>query len=396
MEHIKTIVLLSASEIKRLNKELFFYICTLLLFLVVINTADQVFQEPYDTQEEYEKKLGYVKYDNLQEMNEEEFYKAINKEKTDNPTIQVFEHNLSIDERAELNNAILYHEENYKQIFDKFVEDKKIFNVKNLTFQEIKELSREQYLKYQNSIFVPVASKSLMYFYRAPGNNYMTNYPTYDQAKTLWEKENMSAFLTREYFFRLEGYFSIITALLIIFNMTKDYKNKVYKKIYSTQITSYEYIISKGVVLGTYLLIVYFIISLMPYLVYMRKISPVNWIYEYKDIFINFVLFIIPTEYFICSVAVFFSVAVRDWLFAIAFSFYYIFLSGAKMTMLPSGLKTWVIFPFKYFPRIPFALGSIKIYRNEIINHNILYIAITLLLFGLSCFSWRKGRFRED
>lgn len=396
MEHIKTIMLLSASEIKRLNKELFFYICMFLLFIVVINVADQVFQEPYDTQEEYEKKLGYVTYENLQEMNEEEFYKAIKKEKNDNPFIQVFEHNLSIDERAELNYAILYHEENYKQIFDKFVEDKKIFNVKNLTFQEIKELSREQYLKYQNSIFVPVACKSLTYFYRAPSNNYTTNYPTYDQAKTLWEQESMSAFLTREYFFRLEGYFSLITALLIIFNMTKDYKNRVYKKIYLTQITSYEYIISKGVVLGTYLLIIYFIISLMPYLVYMRKISTVNWIYEYKDIFINFVLFIVPTEYFICSVATFFSVVVRDWLFAISFSFYYIFLSGAKMTMLSSGLKAWVIFPFKYFPRIPFALGSIKIYRNEIINHNILYFSITLLLFGLSCFSWRKGRFRED
>lgn len=395
MKHIKTIILLSTNEIKRLNKGLFFYICIFFIILVVINTANQVFQKPYDTRDDYERKLGYVTYEELQDMNEQEFYNSINIKDGNFPPIQVFEHNLSIDERAELNYAKLYQENNYKAIFEKFVSEKKIFNIKNLTFNEIRKLTREQYLEYQNSIFVPLASKSLMYFYRVPSNNYMTNYPTYDQAKTLWEKENMSAFLTREYFFRLERYFSLVTALIIIVNMTKDYKNKVYKKIYSTQINSYEYIIAKGIVLSTYLLVIYFIISLIPYLIYIKTISPVNWIFKSIDIFINFIIFIVPTEYFICGVAMFFSIFIKDWLFAISFSFYYIFLGGAKMTLLPSGLKTWVIFPYKYFPRIPFAIGCIEKYRSEIIYHNTLYIIITLLLFTASCLIWRKGRIRE-
>lgn len=394
MEHIKTIALLSVSEIRRLNKDLLFYICIFLVSFAVINTANHVFQKPYDTKEEYEKKLGYVAYEDLQEMEEYDFYKLLKKQQ--DQSIPVFEHNLSIDERAELNYAKLYRENNYKEIFDKFAAEKKIFHIRDLTFQEIRELPREQYLKYQNSIFVPAASRSLMYFYRVPSNNYMTNYPTYEQAEELWKKEKMSAFLTREYFFRLEKYFSLVTALIIIVNMIKDYKNRVYKKIYTTQVNSYEYIITKGVVLGTYLLGIYLIISLVPYLVYMKMINPVNWIFEYGDIFINFFCFIVPTEYFICSVAMFFSVFMRDWLFAISFSFYYIFLSGAKMTMLSNGLKTWIIFPFKYFPRIPFTIGSFEIYRSEIIFHNILYIAITLVLFGLSCLVWTKGRVREN
>ncbi|MDD3251627.1 MAG: hypothetical protein PHV18_03605 [Lachnospiraceae bacterium] len=394
MEHIKTIILLSISEIRRLNKELLFHICIFLVFLAVINTATQVFQKPYDTKEAYEKKLGYITYEALQEMDAYEFYKSVKKKQ--NQSILVFEHNLSIDERAELNYAQLYRANNYKEIFDQFAAEKKIFNIKNLTFQEIRALSREQYLKYQNSIFVPAASKSLMYFYRVPSNNYMTNYPTYEQAKELWEKESMSAFLTREYFARLENFFSLVMAIVIIVNMTKDYKNKVHKKLYATQVHSYEYIMTKGVVIGTYLIGIYFMISFVPYLIYRNSISPVNWIFEYRDLLINFICFIVPTEFFICSVAMFFSVVARDWLFAISFSFYYIFLSGAKMTLLPNGLKTWIIFPFKYFPRIPFAMGCFEQYRSEIIFHNILYIAITILLFGLSCWIWAKGRFREN
>ncbi len=238
-------IMLGMSEIKRLLKSPIFYITTIILIFITLDVALQLFQPPYDIREKYENKLGYVSYQALQDYDEIAFLEKIGFSKKPDTLIPVFEHTLNIDERARLNDTILYHSEQYDSLFNEYAKQGKIYNIRNLTFKQMQELPEIQYNKYKNSIFVPGACKDMSYFYRVTSNNYKTNYPTYEEAIQLWGQENMSAHISREYYFRLEFKFTFITALVIILALTSDYKYGTNKVIYSTKIKSAYYILVK-------------------------------------------------------------------------------------------------------------------------------------------------------
>lgn len=393
---MKTILFLGINDMRRILKMPLFYIITFPLVIFVFINFNQTFQEPYDTKEKYEEKLGYITYEELQQVKKSDFLEKIKINNREDERVLVFEHTLSIDERAKLYFNMKYGGNNYENVFNEFVLEGKITNVNRLTFEEIKNLSSQEYEKYQNSIFVPSACKSLMYFYRTTTNNYTTNYPTYEEAERLCQKENMSLFVSREFFFRIEIYLSLFTSLIVVLNITRDYMSKVYRKINATQIKSYEYIIAKSIFISIFIISLYFLICFIPYILFIYNLETANWIYNVKDFITNFLIFIVPSQLFICSTSVLFSVILRDWLFSLALSFYYIFLSGSKMTTLPDGQQTWIIYPYKYFPRIPFALGSFEENFLQICKHNILYFLLIILLIIVGCIIWKKDRFRRN
>lgn len=385
-------ITLGICEIKRLLKSPIFYVIIAILIFATLDAALELFQSPYDTREKYEERLGYVSYQDLRGYDEIAFLEKIGSPKKPDTLITVFEHTLNLDERARLNDARQYHSEQYDNLFNEYVKQGKIDNIRELTFKQIQELPEIQYNKYKNSIFVPGACRNMSYFYRATSNNYKTNYPTYEEAVKLWEQENMSAHISREYYFRLEFNFTFITAVLIILSLTSDYKYGTNKMIYTTKFKSAYYILMKTFSLGIFMIFVYFLVSILPAYLFVLTVNAVNWIYTIRDFIYTFLVFIVPTQLFICALSLCFSLLLKDWLFSTLLSFYTIFLSGTKMAKLPDGLTMWIIYPYKYFPRIPFALGAMQKYSEQIFYHNLLYYFIAIALIIIDIWIWDKQR----
>ncbi len=148
----------------------------------------------------------------------------------------------------------------------------------------------------------------------------------------------------------------------------------------------------RNIQLGIFMIFIYFLVSILPACLFVLTVNAVNWIYTIRDFVYTFLVFIVGTQLFICALSLCFSLLLKEWLFSILLLFYTIFLFGTKMTKLPDGLTMWIIYPYKYFPRIPYALGAMQKYSKQIFYHNLLYYLITIALIVVDIWIWDKQR----
>ncbi|MCG8540226.1 MAG: ABC transporter permease subunit [Clostridia bacterium] len=384
-------------ELKNIFKYPFTYVFILLLAIIIWDTSTQVFQKFYETKEAYEENLlGYITYEEFQSMSEEEFlkeYRINNRINKGEPIARVYEDYMSNEERGKLFllRPIIGTNKKFEDLYEEYCRSNKIIDYGFMNYDEIKLLSKEQYEKICHSLYVPRCSKNFIYF----SNGILRYYPTYEQAKELVRLENLSSVIAREYYFRIMQFSAIIGTLLIISYLVRDYKNNVITNIKSSNIRSYQYIVSKYLALTIVILSIYFILTMSTVFIFKSQYNNLSWQFQMVDFIKYFVLLPFVTQSFLNGLAMLITVISKDLIFSTAAMFYYIFIFG-QSTKFADGTSEWVIKNWKYFPRTVNRLGIMETQGNTMVVHQIGYFIVAICIVLLTIYIWQRNRIERS
>lgn len=361
-----------------------------LIILIISSTFNYtgVYRAIDGTKESYETNtLGYVDQERLNDIGKDKFYEKYNDyENIDNKNIYIYKFRGTNEQRAELN-EIKRKQDWYKSdLFEKYLDQRIIYDFQVVNYEEL--LNLNDYGEYKDSIFVPFFSKNI-FFKKMPYNIYDHNYPLWEEIQNLESKEDISNMLSREYWSIFEYSLSIILGLVVIYTITKEYRNRTEFTIKTSNSSFSKYIFTKLIVLFALFMITTLFSSVILQMIWGGKIDYGNFTFDKFDLVRNYFIFILPTEFFVLALSVFISILCRDTITSICFMLFYIFLFSEGK--LAEGYMNWYIEIYKYFPRINFGLGYGTIYFSQVITHQIIYLMIAVLLIVLSYVRLKKN-----
>ena len=382
-------------NIKRICLSLEFWLIVTVLFVLCCSNAIELFERPYDSQESYEKELGIIPYQEFQDITYEEFSQLMNYDDEQMKQIEVYESILSVDERAQLCFEKIFDEDKYKTSIKQYIDNRKIYNYKLVDFDDLKKMKKKEYECYQYSIYVPRNSGTLLYFREIVSNDYEFNYPTYEEAEALWNQENITALISREYYARIQDAVMIGVLILLVFFFIQEYSCGTIKMVCISNVKCTEYILTKYFAVIVSILFSFFVISVG---VAETSILLVNretvWIYELSDYINTFCLTIIPSTMFVSSLALLSAILFKDYIFSFVPILGYILASSARGLKLENGIMVWRVEDLKYYPRLPFALGAMDYYREAVLQHQMLYslLGISILIIAIVLWKYQRGK----
>lgn len=375
-------------HLKKILKDKIILGAIIILIISSIFTYTDVYRAIDGTKESYETNtLGYVDQERLNDIGKNKFYEKYNDyENIDNKNIYIYKFRGTNEQRAELN-EIKRKQDWYKSdLFEKYLDQRIIYDFQVVNYEEL--LNLNDYGEYKDSIFVPFFSKNI-FFKKMPYNIYDHNYPLWEEIQNLESKEDISNMLSREYWSIFEYSLSIILGLVVIYTITKEYRNRTEFTIKTSNSSFSKYIFTKLIVLFALFMITTLFSSFLLQMIWGSKIDYGNFTFDKFDLVKNYFIFILPTEFFILALSIFISILCRDTITSICFMLFYIFLFSEGK--LAEGYMNWYIEIYKYFPRINFGLGYGTIYFSQVITHQIIYLMIAVLLIVLSYVRLKKS-----
>ncbi|HEQ5509191.1 TPA: ABC transporter permease [Streptococcus pyogenes] len=369
-------------HLKKIFRDKVILIAIIILMAVSTFTYTGIYRDIDGTKESYETNtLGYIDQVKLKDIDENDFYKKYNSyENIDNKDIYIYKFRGTNEQRAELNE--IKRKDNWynSDLFKKYLDEKIIYDFKIVNYQNL--ITLQDYEEYKDSIFVPSFSKNI-FFKKMPYNIYDHNYPLWEEIKTMESQDSISNMLSREYWSVLEYSLSLILGLVIIYTITKEYRNKTEFTVKTSNSSFLKYIFSKTILIFFLFMIIAIVFSMLLQIIRGNKVDYGSFTFDQFDLMTNYLIFILPTEFFILTLSIFVSILCRDTITSICFMLFYIFLfSEGKLS---EGYMNWYIKVYKYFPRINFGLEYGNIYFRNIVMHQIIYIIFAVLLILLSC-----------
>lgn len=369
-------------HLKKIFRDKVILIAIIILMAVSTFTYTGIYRDIDGTKESYETNtLGYIDQVKLKDIDENDFYKKYNSyENIDNKDIYIYKFRGTNEQRAELNE--IKRKDNWynSDLFKKYLDEKIIYDFKTVNYQNL--ITLQDYEEYKDSIFVPSFSKNI-FFKKMPYNIYDHNYPLWEEIKTMESQDSISNMLSREYWSVLEYSLSLILGLVIIYTITKEYRNKTEFTVKTSNSSFLKYIFSKTILIFFLFMIIAIVFSMLLQIIRGNKVDYGSFTFDQFDLMTNYLIFILPTEFFILTLSIFVSILCRDTITSICFMLFYIFLfSEGKLS---EGYMNWYIKVYKYFPRINFGLEYGNIYFRNIVMHQIIYIIFAVLLILLSC-----------
>ena len=369
-------------HLKKIFRDKVILIAIIILMAVSTFTYTGIYRDIDGTKESYETNtLGYIDQVKLKDIDENDFYKKYNSyENIDNKDIYIYKFRGTNEQRAELNE--IKRKDNWynSDLFKKYLDEKIIYDFKIVNYQNL--ITLQDYEEYKDSIFVPSFSKNI-FFKKMPYNIYDHNYPLWEEIKTMESQDSISNMLSREYWSVLEYSLSLILGLVIIYTITKEYRNKTEFTVKTSNSSFLKYIFSKTILIFFLFMIIAIVFSMLLQIIRGNKVDYGSFTFDQFDLMTNYLIFILPTEFFILTLSIFVSILCRDTITSICFMLFYIFLfSEGKLS---EGYMNWYIKVYKYFPRINFGLEYGNIYFRNIVMHQIIYIIFSVLLILLSC-----------
>lgn len=369
-------------HLKKIFRDKVILIAIIILMASCAFTYTEIYRDIDGTKESYETNtLGYIDRIKLNDIGENDFFKKYNSyENIDNKKIYIYKFRGTSEQRAELNE--IKRKDNWynTDLFKKYLDENIIYDFKIVNYQNL--ITLKDYDEYKDSIFVPFFSKNI-FFKKMPYNIYDHNYPLWDEIKTMESQDSISNMLSREYWSILEYSLSLILGLVIIYTITKEYRNKTEFTIKTSNSSFLKYIFSKIVLIFFLFMIIAIIFSILLQIIWGNKVDYGNFTFDKFDLIRNYLVFILPTEFFILSLSILVSILCRDTITSICCMLFYIFLFSEGKLL--DGYMNWYIKIYKYFPRINFGLEYGKIFYRDIILHQIIYIVFAVFIILLSC-----------
>lgn len=389
-----TIIRLFVFESKRALKSLFTYVCIVMALFLSFSSASEVFVEPYDTEAAYYAKLGIPSYKELQEMSYEDFNNVVNNNFDSYGKLTLYKRNISMTDEAKYFTTLSDSKsEEAKEIFQEYVNLGYYYDIINLSFEEIKELSEQEYSEYMFSINA-YSNQRANYFAQATENNYIDNRPDYETSLILSSQENMSSLIARGYYARLIMLFSIIMVFAMIFSFVGDYKTRSIKSLRLTTISGFGYVIGKGLFLFLFWICILFVCSLIPVILFFSRLTATIWVYQISDFIYYWLLLLFPSLFFVSMLTITLTLLLKDFIFSAIVSFFYIFVGlNSTGTLYDSGRQyveelSWLVF----YPSTKYALGITEVIN--IIPHQVVYFLLSIILLVFSILLWEIHRTR--
>lgn len=400
MSSLKTILNIMKMELKYQFKKPFVYIFMFVLLGITIMDFGFLRRDPYDTKEKYENMLGHIQYEEFKDMNESDFYMRISgcskeeyiesNEKTF--TAAVYENKLSLDEKLELSKL--------KDDEGQFIKELKVLEKSGkvkfygiMDFNEIKKLSKDEYNNVIYSIYDQLPLGNHFTQQLAIGvNTYEVN-PTYEEVEQMLSVENMSEFIGIEYYSRLTFNACTLGIFLIIFTFMKDYKLNNNTNIYSSSVRGYEYILGKFLAITLFMIALLFLISFGYIIMVKGNFDNSSWKFYLKD-FIKIFLMIpcVTIPFFnVCTILV--IIVSKDTVIASLIMFLYT-MTYEQLSYTFSGVN--YVNMFKPIPRIAWDYGNFNKLESEILNHQYVYIILTIIIVLFAIYVWNRQRYKRE
>lgn len=356
-----------------LSDKLLLIIMLFIIILTCIDTMNKRFNvDLCISQQEFEETLGYLSYTQLQSMNANSFGEYMN---SSEDSYHTFEGAISIEKQGKF----YYYQKRdaleFENIMNEYIQDGTISEYNRYSFAEIASLSLEEYEKIKYSLYAG-GKIPLNTLRRVSGSMYDLHYPTYQQAKLIWESENTSSYIARQYYFEISQTILLLVGVATIWFMLKDKFFKVNNLILMTGIkTSYIYI--KMLIPMAVISVVTFFSSIV-----WAGFKMINVVGTYNILdFISyyFIVLFIPSL-FVGALAIILSLIIKDIGITAALLSTYVFFTTAKSTTMENGINHWNVSLLRPIPRINQMFIEFDEYKSSFFTHNIFY----LFLFGVT------------
>lgn len=400
MSSLKTILNIMKIELKYQFKQPFVYIFMFVLLGITIMDFGFLRRDPYDTKEKYENILGHIPYEEFKDMNESDFYMRISGcskeeyiESNENPfTAAVYENNLSLDEKLELSKLVDDEGQFIKEL--KILEKSgqvKFYGL--MDFNDIKKLSKDEYNNVIYSIYEQFPSGSHFTQEKVIGiNSYYVN-PTYEEVENMLSEENMSEFMGVEYYSRLTFKACTLGIFLIIFTFMKDYKLNNNTNIYSSSVRGYEYILGKFLAITLFMLVSLFLISFGYILMVKGNFVNSSWKFYLKDFIKIFLMIPCVTIPFFNGCTILVTIVSKDTVIASMIMFLYT-MTYEQLSYTINGVNYINI--LEPFPRLAWVYGNFAKLESKILNHQYVYIILTIIIVLLTIYVWNRQRYKRE
>lgn len=400
MSSLKTIMNVMKMEFRYQAKQPFMYIYVFVLLGFTIMNFGFLKNQPYDTKKEYENMLGHIPYEQFKDMEESDFYMRVSGlsreeyiEIYEKPfTSVVYENNLTLDEKLELS-KFEDEEEKLIQELNKLQSANKVKFYGVLDFHGIKRLSEEEYDRTIYSIYDQLSPGN--YFtqdMRIGIDTYSVN-PTYEEVEKMLSEENMSEFLGIEYYQRLTMISCTLGIFFIVFTFMKDYKLNNTINIYSSSIKGYEYILGKFLFITIFMLTTLFIISFGYIALIKNNFDNYLWNFYLKDFIRIFLIVPCISIPFLNICAVLVTIISKDTV--VTSMIVYIYILTYDYLNYTSVGENYISI-LKPIPRVSWSYGNFTRLESQVINHQYVYIIITIIVILASIFIWNRQRYKME